>query len=223
MSCSVRRATAREARCWSTGEAGIGKSALLAAARERAAGMRVLTAAGGSLERDFGFGVARQLFGDLAEQSDAFEARHALYRVAVERAREQPLLVCLDDAHWADLASLHALVYLARRIAAEPIALIVAERTGEPGEHEPLLRALVAEAGAAALELRTLTATGVRELVGNRLDPERCLHLTRGNPFLVQELMARAGASADRIDVVHADALVRTAAGKIRLVRRVDN
>ena len=173
-----------------TGEAGIGKSALLAAARDRAGDMRVLIAAGGSLERDFGFGLARQLFGDLPELSDAFEARHALYRAAVEQAGGQPLLICVDDAHWADLASLHALVFLARRIEGEPIALVVTERTGEPGEHEPLLRALVAEAGAEALELRALTATGVRALVGDRLDAEHCLRLTGGNPFLVKELIA---------------------------------
>jgi hypothetical protein len=88
------------------------------------------------------------------------------------------------------LASLHALVFLARRIADEPIALVVAERTGEPGEHEPLLRALVAEAGAHPLELRPLTAAGVRAMVGDRLDADHCLRLTRGNPFLVRELMA---------------------------------
>jgi predicted ATPase len=62
---AVARAAAGEgAFVLAEGPAGIGKSRLLEAAREQAeeAGMNVLTARGGELERDFPYGVARQLF-----------------------------------------------------------------------------------------------------------------------------------------------------------------
>jgi predicted ATPase len=71
-----------------TGPAGIGKTVLLAAARERAgqAGMRVLAGRGGELESGFSFGVARQLFEPLLAGAGAAE-REALLAGAARRAR----------------------------------------------------------------------------------------------------------------------------------------
>ena len=43
------------------------------------------------------------------------------------------MLLLVDDAQWADLATLRALVYFARRLEGLPVALAVAIRTGEPG------------------------------------------------------------------------------------------
>src|SRR5262245_49233920 len=139
------------------GAAGIGKSSLLAAARETAAGLLVVSARGGELERAYPFGTARQLLepvlaraGDderralltgaaaLAERvlaapgDDAaaeFAALHGLYWLAVNLAERQPVLAIVDDAQWADRASLRWLVYLARRLEGVPIALLVAART----------------------------------------------------------------------------------------------
>lgn len=76
-----------------TGPAGIGKTVLLGAARERAsqAGMRVLTGRGGELESGFSFGVARQLFEPLLASAGATE-RDALLAGAAGRA-----LVALED------------------------------------------------------------------------------------------------------------------------------
>jgi predicted ATPase len=156
------------------GAAGIGKSSLLAAAREAAGDLRVLSARGGEFEREFPFGVVRQLLepvlvgagGDerdallagaaaLAEpvlgapdvDADAdppFAALHGLYWLAVNLASLRPVLVVVDNVQWADLASLRWLVYLARRLEGVPLALLLATRPAEPGPARELLDDLVA-------------------------------------------------------------------------------
>src|SRR5512141_3084278 len=116
------------------GEAGIGKTSLVDAARELAAqrGMTVLHARGGELEQDFAWGVLRQLFdppvghvavaerdallagaADLArpalglEASDgspsetSFSTLHGLYWLTVNLAQRRPLMLVVDDLHWA--------------------------------------------------------------------------------------------------------------------------
>jgi len=149
------------------GTAGIGKSALLAAAGERArdGGMLVLGARGGELERVFGFGVVRQLFeralasvpgarqrsllsggarfavpaighavvsaGGEARAADPFSVMHGLYWLTVNLSAAHPVLVCVDDAHWADVPSLRWLAYLARRLEGARVALVVAARPAE--------------------------------------------------------------------------------------------
>jgi AAA ATPase domain len=144
-----------------TGPAGIGKTVLLGAARERASrsGMRVLAGRGGELESGFSFGVARQLFEPLlagagpaereallagaarralialeglrdqagaapeAESEPPFAVIHGLYWLTVNASGAGPVLVTVDDLHWADQASLRFLLYLADRLAGLPIAL----------------------------------------------------------------------------------------------------
>src|SRR5215472_15684060 len=159
-----------------TGPAGIGKTVLLEAARERAsqAGMRVLAGRGGELESGFSLGVARQLFEPLlagvgaAEreallagaarralialdgQADAaqlagneppFGVMHGLYWLAVNASGAGPVLVAVDDLHWADQASVRFLLYLADRLSGLPVALALSWRAAEALEGaDPLTR-----------------------------------------------------------------------------------
>ena len=58
------------------------------------------------------------------------------------------MMLAVDDLHWADPSSVHALAYLARRIADLPVALVVALRPDEPGAPATLLDALRAEPAA---------------------------------------------------------------------------
>jgi len=133
------------------GEAGIGKSRLLAELRRRAsdAGARVLTARGSELERSFSFGVVRQLleravlyegeaafsgaaagaqpiFGPPSEEAPqgsddgSFAALHGLYWLTVNLTSSVPLVLAIDDLHWADRASLRFLAYLVRRFEGLP-------------------------------------------------------------------------------------------------------
>lgn len=153
------------------GPAGIGKSSLLAEARSEAArrGFRVLSAAGGELEREFPNGVVRQLFSatvasatepwlagaaELArpalflDQAGREEDRgdrhllemlHGLYWLTVNLAAAGPVLMTIDDAQWSDGASLRFLLYLRPRLEDLSVLLLVATRTGEPGADERLV------------------------------------------------------------------------------------
>jgi hypothetical protein len=137
------------------GETGVGKTALLDAAAERADGMRVLRVSGVEdvSERPYaGFEeLCRPLFGGIdalpdtlrqalsatlglgtAERGDRFAAYAGAMWLLAAAAEEDPLLVCVDDAHLLDDASLEALAFIAGRIGAEGIALLIATG-GDPG------------------------------------------------------------------------------------------
>ena len=60
-------------------------------------------------------------------------------------AEHEPLLCLIEDAHWLDTVSAEALVFAARRLEAEPVAMVFAARTGErPFRRRPRCRRLVA-------------------------------------------------------------------------------
>ena len=96
----------------------------------------MLSARGGILEREHPFGVARQLLGSPrrgrrpagAARSTAellFEVLDEMYGQLARRAGDRPLLVCVDDAHWADTESLRLCAYLAARIESLPALLLL--------------------------------------------------------------------------------------------------
>jgi len=201
--------------------AGHGKTALLRALRARAAeaGLKVLTATGAPLEQDFAFGIVRQLFdGEVhrggaslfsgaarlaepvfelasvaSEEDPAHSTLYGLYWLAANLSAEQPLLLVIDDAHWADAPSLRFLDALARRVEDLPLLLAVATR---PAEH-PLLDGLAMAPATTLHRLPPLSAEGVEAFISTRLDadPEfvaACLDTTRGNPLLLTELLRAA-------------------------------
>ena len=184
------------------GAAGIGKTAFLRAARERArgAGLKVLSARCGELERDMVFGVARQLLepvvvrasdddqamllagaAELARGAlgladvrtpagDPFAALHGLYWVCSNLCDRGPLVFAVDDAHWADLQSLRWLAYLARRVEDLPILVLLANRPDEAGAAQETVRAMVAERTAEALPLAPLGVAAVSRVVRDRFE-----------------------------------------------------
>jgi DNA-binding CsgD family transcriptional regulator len=198
------------------GEPGIGKTALAgaAAARARERGFTVLTAAGGMLEAEFPFGIARRLFEPIAtadllggaaraaapalglaapdQDAGSFELQHGLYWLVANLTERAPLLLAVDDAQWADPDSLRWLVYLARRIGELPVALLVALREDEPSE---LLAALRTAPGTAEAAPAPLSAPAAAQLVRAALgaaDEDLCAacHETSGgNPFLLGALL----------------------------------
>ena len=217
------------------GPAGIGKTALLAAARTAAAdgGMRVLRARGTELERDFAFGVVRQLFEPaLAEASEleradllqaaagvaagllglpgapptgvppttgvdpSFAVLHGLYWLCANLTAVGPLCVVVDDAHWADAASLRYLAFLLTRLDELDAALVVATHPREAGTDAELLATVTSDPSADVIRLPPLTSAAVALLVESRLagvpDPvfvDACLRATRGTPFLMRVLV----------------------------------
>jgi tetratricopeptide (TPR) repeat protein len=215
------------------GPAGIGKTRLVVAAQRhgRELGLTTLSARGSELERDFAYGLVRQLFeaplaaarpperaellagaaghaagllGVAAAPDDAAEALldpsfailHGLYWLSANLGRRSPLLLCVDDVHWADQASLRFLHYLGRRLEELPIAVVAATRPARSADGSPLLAALAADPSAEVLELAPLSPRAVAELMGLAFGTEvepafaaACHEVTGGVPFLVRELI----------------------------------
>jgi DNA-binding CsgD family transcriptional regulator len=195
------------------GEAGIGKSALLAYAEERAAGMNVLRARGVQSEARIPFAglfellrpalasleripqpQANALGGALAlrpaRPEDRFAIGAATLSLLAAHAEESPLLVTVDDAHWLDGSSANALLFAARRLGADPVLVLFAVREGEPSLLDdadlPRLRLDGLDRAASTELLRRRTPgleTSFTEPLADRLHRE-----TGGNPLALLEL-----------------------------------
>jgi DNA-binding CsgD family transcriptional regulator len=181
------------------GEAGVGKTALLDAARTTGAdrGMRVLSARGGGLERTLPFGVLRQLVEPVAGPlpTDPSAELDDLHAVVAELARRGPLLLAIDDVHWVDAASLRFIAELARRGAAQPVLTVAAMRLGEPGGANAALLQHAATTLRPAPLTRAATGELTRATLGDAADPrfaDACHDATGGNPLLAVGLLAGA-------------------------------
>ena len=124
-------------------------------------------------------------------------ALHGLYWLTANLAARRPLLISVDDAHWGDAASLRFLVYLGRRVAELPVAVVAAMRPAVEGPAVELLDRLRREPGAASLRIPPLSERAgvvlVRDLFGDEAGEgfaRACHEATGGNPFLLRELAA---------------------------------
>src|SRR5262249_55522622 len=125
----------------------------------------------------------------------SFSALHGLYWLTINLADAQPVLVAVDDAHLADVASLRWLIYLARRLTGVQLALVMATRPAEPGPVQELVDELlvipevaVVHPGGLSEQATTLLAA---ESLAAQPDPTfvaACHQATGGNPFLLLEL-----------------------------------
>jgi DNA-binding CsgD family transcriptional regulator len=103
--------------------------------------------------------------------------------------------VCVvEDAHWADGATLDVLRFLARRAGSLPVLLLVSYRDDEVGTHHPLTVALGDVATCAAvtrIAVARLSRDGVAVLAaGSGVNADELCRLTGGNPFFVTEVLA---------------------------------
>ncbi len=200
------------------GPAGIGKSRLLGALREGAAarGIRALTARGSELEREFPFGVVRQLFEPVlaevgreaafegaaaparavfageADEGATFAVLHGLYWLTLNVGAERPLVLAVDDLHWCDRPSLRFLAYLTPRLEGAPVLLGATLRSSEPGTDPVLLGEIARDPLTVSMRPQPLSVDGVAALLGP--DAERpfvaAVHeATGGNPLLLRELV----------------------------------
>ncbi|MDA0180580.1 AAA family ATPase [Solirubrobacter phytolaccae] len=224
------------------GEPGIGKSRLLSeavrTAQER--GLRILTTVGVQSEAHLPYAGLHQLLRPVRRrvstlpplQHAALDAAFGLrddvepepFRIALaaldllsEVAGERPVLVVVDDAQWLDRPTVDVLAFLARRIEADPILLLVAIRDGygavlgDFGLPEQRLQRLDE---AAAAELLDQSAPSLAAPVRTRV-----LREAAGNPLAVLELPAawRTGgpeaAGADTVPLT--DRLERAFAGRV--------
>ncbi|MGW0315104.1 AAA family ATPase [Streptomyces flavidovirens] len=127
----------------------------------------------------------------------SFAALHGLYGLTAKLAARAPLLIVVDDAHWADVPSLRFLGYLARRVHGLPVLLMVAVRPEDPGAHGLLLTELVAGPEVDVVRPGPFTLDAVQTLLQDAfaaapLDPRfvrGCRTTTGGNPFLLTQLI----------------------------------
>ncbi len=191
------------------GEAGIGKTALIGYAAERAAGCRVVRAVGVESEMELPFAGLHQLCGTMlvglgqlpppqrdalgtafglssGERPDRFLVGLAVLSLLSDAAEERPLVCLVDDAQWLDRSSAQVLAFVARRLQAESVVLLFAVR--EPGELDEL-------AGLPDLPLQGLPDDRARELLASVItapldEPvrDRILAEARGNPLALLEL-----------------------------------
>ena len=211
------------------GEAGIGKTLLLdmVSDRARARGFQVLQGTSSELERDRPFGalaqafeighrspdperaeIARLLFEEGAEGGPhapgpvevRFRLVEAFVSLAERLALAGPVLVTVEDLHWADPSTLLALDHLGRRLADVPLVLLGTLRPSSPStELARVVDGLVGRGGP-LLVLGPLdeaaVAALVEEIAGARPGPG-LLGTTAGaagNPLLVKELVRALGA-----------------------------
>jgi DNA-binding CsgD family transcriptional regulator len=253
------------------GPAGIGKTALMRQARLEgaAAGMELLVARGLELEREFGFGVARQLVeaplarlgterkhevlqgaaalarpllgldrrrGDPPDSGVhpppdlSFTLVHGLYWLTANLADGGPLMVLLDDAHYADEPSLRYIAYMAARCSELPVLLVLAIRTGDPTTARDLLTSVSSEPGVTVIQPEALSGEAITALVraqlGERAAPEFCAACARassGNPFLLGELLTQmeadglppGAANAASVEGVSPDSVERSVLARL--------
>ena len=185
------------------GEAGVGKTALLRHFCERhAKDARVLWGDCDALFTPSPLGplvdIAALTGGELEELVAAGAPPHAVAAAVLgELARRDPAIVVLEDAHWADEATLDVLRLLARRIATVPALLVASYRDDELEPSHPLrvaLGDLLRRDVTDRVRLVPLSADAVAELAEPHGVDAGALHRrTAGNPFFVTEALA-AGA-----------------------------
>jgi predicted ATPase len=157
-----------------------------------------------------------------------FSILHGLYWVVMGLAEREPLLILVDDAHWADEPSLRFLVYLAGRVPEQPVAVLAGVRTGEAGE-AGLVEHLAGDPAARIYPLASLGEAAVTELIRDRLPQagddlcRRCFHLTAGNPLQLRELLAAIEQQAQPADAAALQAAAELAARSLAhsVVRRL--
>jgi DNA-binding CsgD family transcriptional regulator len=225
------------------GAAGIGKTSLLRYACDRAAqaGMTVLVARAAEFEDGYAWGVVRQLFeariraqggrrpaedavtlaamaltrGSRRGEEDSFAVVHGLYWLTADIAQQGPLLLAVDDLHWADQPSQRFIAHLARRLEGLTVLLVVTVREPRSGtaQEKALTAGLAAEPSMIVLRPAALGAAACAELVRGSLGAvvssafqHVCRELTGGNPLLLRGLLdslAAEGMTGTDAEVAH--------------------
>ncbi len=166
--------------------------------------------------------IARQVGGSLPAQLVSATARAALFAGILDRIAKslKPVLLVIEDLHWADEATLDLIKYLSRRVSQVKVLLIVTYREDEVGARPPL-RALLGDLAVSKASVRIglprFSIEAIRTLIAGRpFDPAAVLRQTSGNPFFVTEVLssATAGIPATVRDAVLARVACLTPCGR---------
>ena len=132
------------------------------------------------------------------QAEDSFSVLHGLYWLTAGIAQGAPLLLAVDDLHWADQPSLRYIAHLAHRLEGLPIALVLTVREPRSGtaQEKAAIAGIAAEKSVTVLRPAPLGAAACAELVRGALGPApsaafltSCIELTGGNPLLLQALL----------------------------------
>jgi len=184
--------------------------------------------AGPLLERPASWGA------DVADER-FYSVMHGLFWLLSNLADAGPVLIAIDDAHWADRASLRLLLYLLQRLDEMAVAILAARRLGEPGAPDDLLGQIAAHVSTRRLRPEALSRSGAHEMVlaamplTDEAFSDACWRMTEGNVFLLDELIAAVQAerweptadNAARIGTLAPEAVLRAVA--VRLMRLSDD
>jgi DNA-binding NarL/FixJ family response regulator len=128
----------------------------------------------------------------VALQNERYRSHRAVRALFEQLAHTRPLVVVLDDFHWADPASVELIGALLRRPPAAPVLIAVAVRPRQmPQRLSAALERAHREATLARIELAALTPVEARELLGERVDVANATVLydeSGGNPFYLEQL-----------------------------------
>ena len=126
----------------------------------------------------------------------SFAMLHGLYWLAANLALRQPLLIAIDDMHWADGPSLRWLIHLQRRLEGLPLLVVVATRPPQQSVLEQMVTELLADPGAAIVRPMSLGPESIRymtrELLGRDPDApfvKAIVDVSGGNPLFVIALL----------------------------------
>ena len=194
-----------------TGEAGIGKTALLHAARSLADGFRCLTASGVESESSLAHAGLLELLTPLRPlleavpegqaaalgsalgwastgmPADRFLVAAGTLSLLAAASADEPVLVLVDDLQWLDRESVGALVFAARRLNADAVGFLMTARTDATTPAPELAR------GLRTLDVRALAPSDAAALVAATTSPAvagRLAVATGGNPLAMREVSA---------------------------------
>ena len=142
------------------------------------------------------------------EDPDAGEdlaVAHGLFTLLATATEKQPALICIDDLHWCDPASLNLMLYLLNRLDELPVAMVMTRRHGVREDLVEGLDQVSAHPRVSLLSLSPLSPEAVRELVSRLLGrptgedlAETCRDATAGNPFYLHELLLALREDSER-------------------------
>ena len=197
------------------GEAGVGKTTLLELLRERLPNARWAVGAcdGSFTPQPLGplFDIAPHLGGPIEVACAGDESRDRLFRVLLDQLAPPSLFTVLvvEDAHWADEATLDLIRFLGRRLRESPTMIVVSYRDeGLPADHPMRLTLgdLTPERSLRRMTLSPLSPAAVNSLAaGSGVSGDELYALTGGNPFFVNEVL---GTNSPTLPVSARDAVL---------------
>jgi DNA-binding CsgD family transcriptional regulator len=144
--------------------------------------------------------INRDSVAGLMPSDPGYAWQHGLYWLACNLSADSPLVLLVDDLQWCDAPSARALGFISRRLAGQPLALILATRPLDPAQ-TPEAASIVTEAATEVLRPSPLTSDAVAAMIAARLRAEasprfvrECIEATGGNPFLLGELLDEVAA-----------------------------